>query len=179
MLNWIFVDKDTGELRHGGRKDTLEQKIGPWGWSDDDEWLTLDEMETGFIAVEDSETKKWTIFLDRDRARTARFWGHPTDLEESKSTKSTKPKPTKSPKPKPTKPTTPTTSTTLTTPATPTTSTASTNVNNQGGNDQGNDQGRVSTMSQRWAAVRLQRKMALGMDSKWVRDSDRKLGETR
>lgn len=67
MLNWLFVDKDTGAVRHGGRKDTLEHLIGPWGWSDDETWLTLEGKDFGFVAVEDEETGKWCIFLDRDQ----------------------------------------------------------------------------------------------------------------
>ncbi|KAL6868797.1 hypothetical protein ACO1O0_000115 [Amphichorda felina] len=29
ILNWIFVDRDSGALRYGGRKDTIDHVIGP------------------------------------------------------------------------------------------------------------------------------------------------------
>jgi hypothetical protein len=112
MLNWIFVEKDSGEVRHGGRKETLEHKIGPWGWSDDEKWLTLEGVTTGFIAVEDAESKKWTVSLDRDRSGVESVLGRPADPDED-------------------------------------------------------------GMCQRWAPIRLRRKMALGMDSTWVKDSER------
>lgn len=41
MLNWIYADAGTGQLRHGGRKDTIGHVIGPWGWSRDETLLVL------------------------------------------------------------------------------------------------------------------------------------------
>jgi len=111
MLNWIFVDKDTGEVRHGGRKDTLEHAIGPWGWSNDERWLTFEGQAAGFIAVEDPENKKWTVSLDRDRSLETSVLGRPAEA---------------------------------------------------GGEAR-----------QRWAAVRLRRRMALGMESRYLRESER------
>ena len=116
MLNWIFVDKDSDEVRHGGRKDTLEHKIGPWGWSDDERWLTLEGLTTGFIAVEDAETKKWTVSLNRDLSDAESAFGYPSDADAEED---------------------------------------------------------ADDVCLRWAPIRLRRKMALGMDSKWVRDSER------
>ena len=66
MLNWIFVDKDNNLLRHGARGDTLGgHVIGPWNWTDDEEWLTLDKDDSHFIAVL-LPNDKWTIAWDRD-----------------------------------------------------------------------------------------------------------------
>jgi hypothetical protein len=102
MLNWIYIDG--GEVRHGGRQATLGHTIGPWGWSDDERWLTLDGETGGFIAIE-GENRKWSLFLDRE-------W-----------------------------------------------------------TDSGDDV--------RWAPVNLRRRMELGMESTWVRDSekDRQTGQ--
>ena len=64
MLNWIFVDKDTGLFRHGGRKDTLGGHIvGPWYWSEDEQWLTLKGHESCFVAIQ-LENKNWAIGCD-------------------------------------------------------------------------------------------------------------------
>lgn len=73
MLNWIFVDKDTGLLRHGGRQDTLGgHTIGPWYWSDDEQWLTLEGEASRFAAVQ-MENDKWAVVFrkrrDGDRER--------------------------------------------------------------------------------------------------------------
>ena len=32
MLNWIYVDKATAELRHGNRTQSRAHHVGPWGW---------------------------------------------------------------------------------------------------------------------------------------------------
>ncbi|KAJ4300618.1 hypothetical protein N0V88_003302 [Collariella sp. IMI 366227] len=66
MLNWIFVDKDTRMVRHGGRQDTLGgHTIGPWYWSPDEQWLTLEGDPYKFVAVQ-MENKKWAIAWDKD-----------------------------------------------------------------------------------------------------------------
>ncbi len=65
MLNWIFVDRDTGMLRHAGRKDTVGHHVGPWGWSDDERCLTLQGSAAGFVAAQSAETRKWHIYQDR------------------------------------------------------------------------------------------------------------------
>lgn len=53
MLNWLYVDKDTGAVRYGSRKDTVGHVVGPWGWSEDEQFLTMDEDDWRFIAVEE------------------------------------------------------------------------------------------------------------------------------
>lgn len=50
MLNWLFVDAETKALRHGGRKDTIGHVIGPWGWSADERFFTLQGDHTTFVA---------------------------------------------------------------------------------------------------------------------------------
>ena len=66
ILNWLFVDKDTNMVRHGGRQDTLGgHTVGPWHWSDDEQWLTLEGDSSRFVAVQ-MENKKWAVALDRD-----------------------------------------------------------------------------------------------------------------
>ncbi|KAK4233658.1 hypothetical protein C8A03DRAFT_19299 [Achaetomium macrosporum] len=84
MLNWIFVDKDTNMVRHGGRQDTLGgHTIGPWYWSDDEQWLTLEGDESRFVAVQ-TENKKWAIAWDRD----GRFSKNTRVAEEASETES-------------------------------------------------------------------------------------------
>ncbi|KAL2127518.1 hypothetical protein VTI74DRAFT_10611 [Chaetomium olivicolor] len=66
MLNWIFVDKDTNLVRHGGRQDTLGgHTIGPWYWSNDEQWLTLEGDPSQFVAVQ-LDNKKWAVAWDKD-----------------------------------------------------------------------------------------------------------------
>jgi hypothetical protein len=66
MLNWVFVDKDSGLVRHGGRQDTLGgHTVGPWYWSNDEQWLTLEGDGCQFVAVQ-MENKKWAVAWDKD-----------------------------------------------------------------------------------------------------------------
>lgn len=53
MLNWMYVDKHTGAIRYAGRKDTEGHIIGPWGWSEDEQFLVIDDDDWRFIAVEE------------------------------------------------------------------------------------------------------------------------------
>ncbi|KAI0182796.1 hypothetical protein EV127DRAFT_448758 [Xylaria flabelliformis] len=64
MLNWIYADKDTGLLRHGGRKDTTGHLIGPWSWTEDEEFLVL-EGEKYFVAVQNDDGS-WCVHYDKN-----------------------------------------------------------------------------------------------------------------
>ncbi|KAK4097381.1 hypothetical protein N658DRAFT_510405 [Parathielavia hyrcaniae] len=68
MLNWIFVDRASGGMvRHGGRQETLggHAVVGPWHWSDDEQWLTLEGDPCRFVAVQ-MENRKWAVAWDGD-----------------------------------------------------------------------------------------------------------------
>ncbi|KDN61092.1 hypothetical protein CSUB01_07045 [Colletotrichum sublineola] len=65
MLNWIYVDADTRAMRHGGRKDTVDHVIGPWGWTEDEKYLSLRGSGLGFVAVLE-DNGKWAIYWDPD-----------------------------------------------------------------------------------------------------------------
>lgn len=66
MLNWIFVDKDSHLVRHGSRQDTLGgHTVGPWGWSEDEQWLTLEGDDGSFVALE-QENERWALYYDGD-----------------------------------------------------------------------------------------------------------------
>ncbi|KAM7203834.1 hypothetical protein V8F20_003840 [Naviculisporaceae sp. PSN 640] len=83
MLNWIFVDKDNNLMRHGGRQETLGgHVVGPWYWTDDEEWLTLDKNANEFIAVL-LPNDKWSIAWDRDGRikESGELWGEETESE--------------------------------------------------------------------------------------------------
>lgn len=67
MLNWIYVDGQTGAVRHGARKDTVGHVIGPWGWSDDEAWLTLEGGPGGFVARREADEGGcvcWVVYWD-------------------------------------------------------------------------------------------------------------------
>ena len=65
MLNWMYVDKNTMELKHGNRSQSREHHVGPWDWTEEDEiGLTFEGWE-GFVAVQDDEGE-WQLFFDRN-----------------------------------------------------------------------------------------------------------------
>lgn len=68
MLNWIFANQDSHAVEFGGRKDTMGHVIGPWGWTDDGEYLTLKGKYDTFVAVEMSAggQKLWAMCWDPD-----------------------------------------------------------------------------------------------------------------
>jgi len=63
MLNWIYVDKNTLELKYGNRSQSREHHVGPWDWTEDEAGLTFEDWE-GFVAVEEKEGE-WAIYFDR------------------------------------------------------------------------------------------------------------------
>jgi hypothetical protein len=74
MLNWIYVHKDTHALLYGGRKDTLEHVIGPWGWTEDERFLTLQGDHETFVAMREQPDSTEGDSGGKDAASAGR-WG--------------------------------------------------------------------------------------------------------
>ncbi|KOS21245.1 hypothetical protein ESCO_004552 [Escovopsis weberi] len=69
MLNWIFVNKDTHALEFGSRKETLGHVVGPWGWTDDEAFLTLQGSSDSFVGrwEDDADGQgggSWAVYWD-------------------------------------------------------------------------------------------------------------------
>ncbi|KAI1421341.1 hypothetical protein F5Y12DRAFT_790044 [Xylaria sp. FL1777] len=64
MLNWIYVDKDTYEVKYGLRTDAQPHLTGPFDCTRQDRRMTLEGWE-GFVAVEDYPGM-WALYFDRD-----------------------------------------------------------------------------------------------------------------
>jgi hypothetical protein len=78
MLNWVYCDKKTYELRYNNRTGSMEHHVGVWDWSEDETRLTFDGWE-GFIAIDEwdgededpttpwgKEGLRWAIYFDKD-----------------------------------------------------------------------------------------------------------------
>lgn len=69
MLNWIYVDSDTLELKYGNRTQSREHLVGPWDWTEEEdgegegEGLVFEGWE-GFVLVEEEEGV-WGVRFDR------------------------------------------------------------------------------------------------------------------
>ena len=69
MLNWIYLDADTAELKYGNRTASIAHVVGDWDWTEDESALTLDGWE-GFVAVDegphsDRDGLRWALYFDR------------------------------------------------------------------------------------------------------------------
>ncbi|RYP50604.1 hypothetical protein DL768_003886 [Monosporascus sp. mg162] len=64
MLNWIYVDKDTYEVKYGVRAEAQEHLTGPFDCTRQDRRMTLEGWE-GFVAVEEFP-RIWALYFDRD-----------------------------------------------------------------------------------------------------------------
>jgi hypothetical protein len=76
MLNWIFVSTETRNLRFGGKKDSADHIVGPWGWSADERFLILEGSDKGFLAVREERedgSRQWAVYWDPDGALTEKM----------------------------------------------------------------------------------------------------------
>ncbi|KAI0827801.1 hypothetical protein F5Y06DRAFT_291072 [Hypoxylon sp. FL0890] len=64
MLNWIYVDKDTYEVKYGVRAEAQPHITGPFDCTRQDRRMTLEGWE-GFAAVEEYPGI-WALYFDRD-----------------------------------------------------------------------------------------------------------------
>lgn len=64
MLNWIYVDRDTHEIKYGTKSESEGHLLGPWNCTPVDKRATFNEWE-GFCAVEE-ERGKWALYFDVD-----------------------------------------------------------------------------------------------------------------
>ncbi|KAL4873831.1 hypothetical protein BDV12DRAFT_182157 [Aspergillus spectabilis] len=64
MLNWLYADKETYELKYGNRTQSCEHIPAPWDWTDEETEVILERR--GFCAVRE-EDGSWAVYLDRDR----------------------------------------------------------------------------------------------------------------
>lgn len=64
MLNWVYVDKDTLELKYSNRSGSIAHHVGSFDWTDEDDGssITFDEWE-GFVAVEE-KPGEWGLYFD-------------------------------------------------------------------------------------------------------------------
>lgn len=66
MLNWIYIDKATYELKYANRSGSIAHHVGSFDWTsdDNDSSVTFDEFE-GFVAVEEKDGE-WALYFDMD-----------------------------------------------------------------------------------------------------------------
>lgn len=68
VLNWIYVDKDTFEVKYASRSGSIMHHVGDFDWTTEENegsCITLDGWE-GFLAVEEDGGKGWALYFDWD-----------------------------------------------------------------------------------------------------------------
>lgn len=64
VMNWLYVDRETHQLKYGVRTDAQPNITGPFDCTRQDRRLTFEGWE-GFLAVKEGEGV-WGIYFDRD-----------------------------------------------------------------------------------------------------------------
>jgi hypothetical protein len=64
VMNWVYIDKDTYEVKYGVRLDAQPHLTGPFDCTRQDRRLTFDGWE-GWCAVEEAPTR-WALYFDKD-----------------------------------------------------------------------------------------------------------------
>jgi hypothetical protein len=64
ILNWIYIDKDTYELKYANRSGSMPHHVGSYDWTSEDDGssITFDDFE-GFLAVEE-DNGGWAVYFD-------------------------------------------------------------------------------------------------------------------
>lgn len=66
-LNWIYVNRDTSEVKYGSRDESEGHLLGPWDCTERERRVTFEGWE-GFLAVEDEPEDHpgvWSLYFDR------------------------------------------------------------------------------------------------------------------
>ena len=73
LLNWLYVDKNTAELKYGNKTQSVEHMVGPWDWTKDESMVTFQKKRLRFIAVQEPRSKSWQLYYDVDDDGLSRF----------------------------------------------------------------------------------------------------------
>lgn len=73
VLNWIYVDKETFEVKYSNRTGSIAHHVGDFDWTSEegpDSCVTFDGWE-GFVAIEEVPAQKgkkgqWAVYFDKD-----------------------------------------------------------------------------------------------------------------
>ncbi|KAI5359303.1 hypothetical protein Slin14017_G102050 [Septoria linicola] len=64
FLNWVYVDRETHEVKYGVRDDAAQNRVGPWDVTKTDHRLTFEGWE-GFVAVQEVDgDQMWALYFD-------------------------------------------------------------------------------------------------------------------
>lgn len=105
MLNWIYIDRSTRELKYGNRTQSREHIVGPWGWDSGDDGgaggLTFKSSEGAVLSWEhgkEGQEGGWKILWEKEEGSIKdglivsleRRWIEPREEVENEHTKTIK-----------------------------------------------------------------------------------------
>ncbi|KAK4561678.1 hypothetical protein LTR86_004357 [Recurvomyces mirabilis] len=64
FLNWVYVDKDTYEVKYGIRVEVEDHKVGPWDCTKIEHRLTFEGWEAFMAVQEESGSDLWALYFD-------------------------------------------------------------------------------------------------------------------
>lgn len=65
-LHWVYIDRDTHEVRHGIKSVAVSHCTGPWDCTAINKRMIFEGWE-GFVAVQEDEGEElWALYFDRD-----------------------------------------------------------------------------------------------------------------
>jgi hypothetical protein len=66
FLNWVYLDRNTYEVKYGIRVEAEPHQLGPWDCTPIDRRLTFEGWEGFVIVQEDEDNDLWALYFDRD-----------------------------------------------------------------------------------------------------------------
>ncbi|KAI4741608.1 hypothetical protein E4T50_07982 [Aureobasidium sp. EXF-12298] len=66
FLNWVYLDRNTHEVKYGIRVEAESHHVGPWDCTPIDRRLTFEGWEGFVIVQEDEDSDLWALYFDRD-----------------------------------------------------------------------------------------------------------------
>ncbi|KAH0285247.1 hypothetical protein KCU62_g7745, partial [Aureobasidium sp. EXF-3399] len=66
FLNWVYLDRNTYEVKYGIRVEAEPHHVGPWDCTPIDRRLTFEGWEGFVIVQEDEDSDLWALYFDRD-----------------------------------------------------------------------------------------------------------------
>ncbi|KAG2164904.1 hypothetical protein VTO58DRAFT_107898 [Aureobasidium pullulans] len=66
FLNWVYLDRNTHEVKYGIRVEAEPHHVGPWDCTPIDRRLTFEGWEGFIIVQEDENSDLWALYFDRD-----------------------------------------------------------------------------------------------------------------
>ena len=64
-LNWVYVDRETQEVRYGTKSVATDNLTGPWDCTQVDRRMTFEGSEGFVIVQEDEEEDLWALYFDK------------------------------------------------------------------------------------------------------------------